>query len=67
MIDILKNTLKDSLKAIKDYDGDITELQEEFDKNVKCFNEDTSINFEILYEATPFTKNELQKILNEKD
>jgi len=68
MDDKLKNLLKNCLKAIKDYDGDITELQKEFDEAVKKSAEHSkNLEFEIQYSATPFTDEELLEILGEED
>lgn len=66
MDDKLKNLLRNCLKAMKDYDGDITELQKDFDDAVKRSAEHSkNTEFEIQYSATPFTDEELQNILGE--
>ena len=64
--DKLKNLLRNCLKAMKDYDGDITELQKDFDDAVKRSAEHSkNLEFEVQYSATPFTDEELQNILGE--
>lgn len=68
MDDKLKNLLKNCLKAMKDYDGDITELQKDFDDAVKRSAEHSkNLEFEVQYSATPFTDKELLEILGEED
>lgn len=63
----LKDLLKNCLETMKNYDGDITELQKEFDEEVKKSAERSkNLEFQIQYPAIPLTDEEVLEILGEK-
>ena len=63
----LKDLLKNCLETVKDYDSDITELQKEFDEEVKKSAERSkNLEFQIQYPAIPLTDEEVLEILGKK-